>query len=186
MEFFLVIYIKTFIVFLFVWRVLTISCNCLVETKTGKFLILRKVYLIHVIKVAKVNLWVHLGFHSPQEHPKNIITIIDMYCIKNGSICDGTHVLSKITTKFRAMVLGFNVRALIIIMVIRQSRWYYDFHRGIWKYRTISSLQLCDSPSSSLQDHVTVPIPVGSKYVPPMVASLSMYTSCNSPTNIIL
>ena len=41
------------------------------------------------------------------------------------------------------------------------------------------------SPSSSFQDHFTVPVPAGLKAVPPIVATPEISTSCNVPTNML-
>ena len=54
------------------------------------------------------------------------------------------------------------------------------------KYKARSNLWVCDFPSSSFQDHFTVPIPVGLKYVPPIVTTPEMFTSCNFLTNTLL
>ena len=171
-EFCLVLFIENFIVLLFIWRLLIISNNVRSKINSGKLWNIRSIYLIHIITVAKVNIWVHLGFHSTKEHSKNLITIIDRYPIQTiGAMCNGPHVLSKIPTKYRSVALGFNVCALIIIIVIGQCCWYYDVSMGLWQIQ--GTLQFVSVWLTFIdpQDHLTVPITIVSNYSPPIVAA---------------
>ena len=110
---------KFLIVLFFIIGVLIISHNFCNKFYLGKFRVLGKVCSIHVRKVYKLNLRVNLGFHNTQEKTKIFITIIIM-CLsqETGSRYDGSHMPLIILTKPRALALGFDVWALVIIILI--------------------------------------------------------------------
>ena len=95
-------------------------------------------------------------------------------------MCDGPSVLSRIPTEFRTTMLRFDISAIVVITLIIQSGSADDVNGHSGKYKARFNLWVCDFPSSSFQDHFTVPIHVGLKYVPPIVAKMCVFSELSN------